>query len=215
MVRVTDRVRGGDQNIPTPRPAYPVNASHPGTDAWSSTAAAFAMGSLLYSANGYNATDTAGPPSSPTLANDTYASTLLNHAETLYRVANQTTPYTTFADSIPAVAGAYGSSGWGDTMASAALTLALATNQSSYYADAYRYYQTYKLTGTHDPWNWDSRTPALYVLFVEAALARPGLAVGAGLDANVTGWRNETEAYFDKLIKPNSNSFWLTKGECE
>lgn len=95
----------------------------------------------------------------------------------------------------------------------AALSLALATNQSHYYADAYYFYQTYKLTGSQAVWNWDSRTPALYVIFVEAALARPGLAMGAGLDTNLTGWRTETEAYFDRIVTQQLKKGYLTKGE--
>lgn len=138
---------------------------------------------------------------------------LLEHAVTLYRVANETLPYTTFAKSIPAVASAYGSSDWGDKLTIAALALALATNDSGYYADAHRFYQSYRLTGRARPWNWDSRIPAVYVLFAEISVARPELAAGAGLDANATGWQKECENYFDRMVNGNLGNTYLTKGK--
>jgi endoglucanase len=172
------------------------------------------MGAFLYSPNTtYNTTSASSTPSSPSLANATYSDMLLEHAVTLYRVGNSTLPYTTFATSIPAVASAYGSTVWSDKMAIAALTLALATGNSTYYADAYRQYQSYVLTGSTRPWNWDSRYPALYVLFTEISVARPGLAAGAGLDANVTGWQTECEHYFDRMIKGDLGDSYLTSGE--
>lgn len=206
--------RGGDQNIPTPRPAYPVNSSSPGTDAWASAATAFAMGSILYSAQpNFTPTSASSPPISPSIDNATYSSQLLSHAEALYRTAKNTTPYTLYASSLPAIKGAYGSSDFGDDLSISALTLALATNQSSYYQDAYQFYQQFALSGTRDPWNWDSQKPALYVLFVEAALARPSLAQGAGLDTNLTGWRTEAENYFDRIINGNLPEVYITKGK--
>lgn len=206
--------RGGDQDIPSPRTAYPVNSSAPGTDVWASAAAAFAMASFLYSPNTtYNATSSSSPPTSPSLANATYSSALLEHAVTLYRTANETSPMATFADSVPAVASAYGSSGWGESLALGALALALTTNDSAYYADAHQYYASYRLTGHNRPWNWDSHTPALYVLFAEASIARPGLAIGAGLDVNVTGWQNEAEAYFDRMLGGTMANARMTDGQ--
>lgn len=206
--------RGGDQDIPSPRTAYPVNSSAPGTDVWASAAAAFAMASFLYSPNTtFNATSSSSPPTSPSLANATYSTALLQHAVTLYNTANETTPMATFADSVPAVASAYGSSGWGESLAMAALSLALATNDSTYYAAAHQHYTTYRLTGINRPWNWDSRAPALYVMFAEVSVARPGLALGAGLDVNVTGWQSEAEAYFDRMLGGTMAKARMTSGE--
>lgn len=206
--------RGGDQTLATPRPSYPINSTSPGTDAWASTAAAFAMGAFLYSTNTtYNSTSSSSPPTSPSLANDTYSSMLLSHAETLYKTAVNVTPYTGFGYSIPDIASAYNGSNYGAPLAEAALALALATNESSYYSDAYSHYQKYNLTGTTRPWTWDSRAPSLYVLFVETAIARPGLAEGAGLDANLTGWQAEAERYFDNIVNLNTSAVFLTKGK--
>jgi endoglucanase len=157
----------------------------------------------------YNATASTSAPSS--IANSTYASMLLSHAQTLYSTAN-TSDFATFSESIPAVASAYSSSGYGDDLALAALSLALATNSSQYYADAYHWYEKYSLSGSQGVWNWDSRAPAIYVLFVEVANARPGLASGAGLGVNLTGWQFEAEGWFDRIINGSLENAYVTSG---
>lgn len=201
---------GGDRGIPTSRPSYPINASAPGTDAWASTAAAFAMGSLAYSGNQWNTSSTAFAPAP--LSNANYSRLLLQHAESLYKVANTTSPQKAFSDSVPAIADAYASSGWGDDMAVAALALAAATNSSAYYADAVAWYGKYALSGKALVWNWDSRSPALYVLFAEVAAARPGIAQAAGLQTNMTGWQAEAERYFDAIVNDKAQSAAKTSG---
>ncbi|ODN77109.1 hypothetical protein L202_05642 [Cryptococcus amylolentus CBS 6039] len=204
---------GGDQDIPTPRPSYPINASYPGTDAWAAASRAFAMGSLLYTPGlTYNVTSSTGPPTSPSLADASYATRLLDHAKTLYDVANSTTPRQTYYTTLGEPLQAYASSSWKDDLTLAALTLALATNDSSYYLDAHNYYSEYKLTTRQDVWNWDTQTPAIYVLFAEIASARPDLAAGAGLDANLTGWQTEVEGYFDKIVNDNLDDGYTTDG---
>lgn len=170
------------------------------------------MASLLYSNATYSPFASSQQPANPSLSNTTYSAQLLDHATRLYTVAN-TTKQVSFATSIPAVASAYGSSGWGDDMALAALSLALATNQSRYYADAYRWYGRYSLTGTSFVYNWDSKTPAVFVLFVEAARANPSLARGAGLAVNETGWQREAENYFDRVINGQTTNTYRTGGE--
>jgi endoglucanase len=169
---------------------------------------------LLYTPGiSYNVTDSTSPPTSPSLANETYAATLLQHAESLYESARDIGPYTLYSDSVPAVASTYGSSQYTDDLCYAALSLALATNDSSYYADAYQYYVNYSLTASHQVWNWDSKTPAVYLLFVEAALARPGLALGAGLEVNLTGWQAEAEGYLDRVVNGEKRRGFLTRGK--
>ena len=61
-------------------------------------------------------------------------------------------------------------------------------------------------------YNWDSRTPGLFVLFVETAMARPELAGGAGLDRNVSGWQAEAENYFDRVMESRTSNTYLTNG---
>jgi endoglucanase len=206
--------RGGDQGIPTPRPAYQINSSAPGTDAFAAASAAFSIASLLYTPGiSYNATDSTSPPTSPSLGNASYAATLLEHAQSLYTSAQDITPYTLYSDSVPAAASAYGSSRYTDDLCYSALALALATNESQYYQEAYQYYVNYSLTASHEVWNWDSKTPAIYLLFVEAALARPGLALGAGLDVNLTGWQTEAEGYLDRIVNNEKRRVSLTRGQ--
>jgi endoglucanase len=53
----------------------------------------------------------------------------------------------------------------------------------------------------------------VYMLFVEAAVARPGLAAGAGLSVNLTGWQGEAERYFDRIVQGNLKNGYLTKGQ--
>ena len=60
--------------------------------------------------------------------------------------------------------------------------------------------------------NWDSKIPAIYLLFNQIAIARPNLAIGAGLSVNVTGWQKEMETYLDGAIGGNDNGYY-TKGE--
>ncbi|WVQ93659.1 hypothetical protein IAU59_000735 [Kwoniella sp. CBS 9459] len=204
---------GGDEDIPTPRPAYPINSSHPGTDAWSSAAAAFAIGSMLYTPSiSYNTTSSSSPPTSPSIANSTYSDLLLSHAKALYTAANEISPQQTYYESLGESVAAYASSNWEDDLTLAALSLAIATNDSAYYADAYNYYTSYKLSGMQQVWNWDSAIPAIYVLFAEIATARPGLAEGAGLSTNLTGWQKEAENYFDGIVDGSWKRGYLTRG---
>lgn len=162
----------------------------------------------------YNTTSTSSTPSAnPSMVNATYAKTLLQHAKDLYTAANST-EFSTYSQSIPAIGDAYTSSTYGDDLCLAALSLALATNQSTYYADAYSWYKNFSLTGSNQPWNWDSKTPAVYTLFVEAARARPALATGAGLAVNLTGWQAEAEGWFDRITGGKVNGVYKTSGSC-
>lgn len=93
-----------------------------------------------------------------------------------------------------------------------ALALALATNSSAYYAEAYNHYRTYSLAQDESfVLNWDDKTPAVYELLVEIALARPQLAEEASLSQNVTGWKGQMEGYLDKIVDGTSRGY-LTKG---
>ena len=193
--------------IPTPRTSYPLNASFPGTDVMAAVSSAFSLGSLLYS----NATlNTTSNSHSPPLGNSSYSSTLLSHATALYNAANNL-DFTLWSRSLPNLP--YASSGYQDDLTLAALSLALATNNSQYYHDAWVYYSNFTLTGYRGVFNWDSKVPAVFVMFVEAATARPGLAIGAGLSVNLTGWRTEAEGYFDSIVSGSGTNGNLTSGE--
>lgn len=200
---------GGDQNIPTPRPSYAINSTNPGTDAASCMAAAFAISSLLYTPSVLlNTSNQQASPSA--IQNSTYASQLLTHAEDLYGFAMNST-IVRYAESVPEAGEAYNSSTIGDNLALAALSLALTTNSSAYYSDAYAHYKSYSLSNSQAVLNWDSKIPAVYLLFNQIAVARPNLAVGAGLSVNQTGWQKEMETYLDRAIAGSGNGYY-TKG---
>jgi endoglucanase len=189
---------GGDQGIPLPRQSFPINATSPGTDAAASAAAAFAASSMLYSGASLATSSSAySPPSS--LANATYAQLLLSHAKDLYNFANTTTRQT-YQTAVPEVKGVYASSGWQDEMIWGGLWMALATNNSAYYADALSLYNSAQLKPQDKVFNWDSATPALPIVFLQIALARPSLATNAGLDANASGWQTVCEQMLDAIV---------------
>ncbi|MFN9631746.1 MAG: glycoside hydrolase family 9 protein, partial [Cyanobacteriota bacterium] len=93
-----------DQSIATPRPAYALDASRPGSDMAASAAAALASASMVF-----RASDSA------------YATTLLDNARALYRFAY--TVSGVYSTSIPDAAAAYASSGTNDDLAWGAIWL--------------------------------------------------------------------------------------------
>ncbi|KAK7470799.1 hypothetical protein VKT23_002217 [Stygiomarasmius scandens] len=195
---------GGDQNIPGPRPSFQINDTHPGTDAAASVSAAFSSCSNLYAGRGFNHSQAYQPPAS--LQNSSYADRLLNHAQQLYSFAvNASGGQVTYQTSTPVVTESYASSGFGDDLTIAALFLAAATNSSSYYQDALDYYKRYSLAGQNDVFNWDSKTPGVYVLFTQLAQANYPFA------GDFSSWQTESERYFDKIVDDDGDSF-LTDG---
>lgn len=175
----------------------------PGTDAASQTSAAFSACGALYNGQTFNS-----PYSSvASLQNSTYASTLLTHAQQLYDFAvNAKGGQVEYQQSVPAVAAAYGSSGFDDDLTLATLWLSFATNTSSLMSQAQSYYSQFKLGGKDDVYNWDSKTPAIAVLFTEVISARSDLNGGS-----LSPWQSEAERYFDNITNGKSRGF-LTKG---
>ncbi|KAF8211252.1 glycoside hydrolase family 9 protein [Mycena galopus ATCC 62051] len=194
---------GGDQDIPAPRPSYSINDTKPGTDAAASASAAFSACAALYSNRGFN-----GSYSTPaSLTDKTYAQTLLTHAEQLYTFAvNATGGQKTYQTSVPAVADAYGSSGFGDDLTIAALFLALANSSTTYYQQAQQYFQQFQLTNQELVFNWDSKTPGIYVLFAQIAQS------SLGLGGNLTTWQTECERYFDAIVNNDGEGFLTGDG---
>jgi endoglucanase len=181
---------------------YP-HPSRPGTDAAAGASAAFAACSNLY------ANRSLGSPffTPASLQNSTYAQTLLTHAQDLYAFAvNASGGMQTYQTVIPQVGLAYPSSGYGDDLAMAALLLAWATNSGEYYSQAESYYDQYSLGGKDAPFNWDSKTPGLAVLFAQLANA------GASFASNLSGWQAESERYFDRILNGRSSSSFKTDG---
>ncbi|KAJ7667863.1 glycoside hydrolase family 9 protein [Mycena polygramma] len=198
-----DAYWGGDQNIPTNRPSYAINDTRPGTDAAAGASAAFAACAALYSSKSFNGSY-AGPAS---LKNETYAQTLLTHAQQLYTFAvNATGGQKTYSSSVPQAAASYGSSSYGDELTIAALFLAWANSSSVYYQEAEHYFQQYKLAGQDDVFNWDSKTPGTYVLFAQIAQS------SSGIGGNLTTWQAESERYFDAIVNNDSPAYITSDG---
>ncbi|KAJ7095252.1 glycoside hydrolase family 9 protein [Mycena belliarum] len=192
---------GGDKNLPTNRPSYAINDTMPGTDAAAGASAAFSACAALYSSKAFNGSYSSPPAS---LKNETYAQTLLTHAQQLYTfAANATGGQKTYQSSVPQVKASYGSSGFGDDLTLAALFLAWASGSAARYQDAQRYFQQFKLSGENRVFNWDSKAPGAYVLFAQIAQSP------AGLGGNLSTWQAECERYFDAIVN-NSGDAQLT-----
>ncbi|KAF8450355.1 glycoside hydrolase family 9 protein [Boletus edulis BED1] len=191
---------GGDQTIPGPRKSYQINSTSPGTDAAAGAAAAFAACSNLYQ-NHIFSDSYSGPA---TLQNSTYASLLLQHARALYTFATSAEK-TEYQNSVPEVGDAYSSSGFGDELAIAALFISWATNSSSLYEEAQSYYSHYNLSGYKGAYNWDTKTPAIPVLFAQIAQANPAFG-------NISTWQGQAEAYLDGVVYGGGNGYLTTGG---
>jgi endoglucanase len=176
----------------------------PGTDSSASASAAFSACSLLYNAS----TTTAGL-SPASLQNSSYASLLLTHATSLYNFSvHASAGQTVTQKSVPQVADAYGASGYGDDLTLSALFLAWASNSSDHYKEAEAYYTQYSL-GQDDVFNWDSRGPALPLVFLQAMSLAPSIANGARNKSS--DWQQAAETYFDRITNGKSRG-QLTKG---
>ncbi|KAJ6629127.1 glycoside hydrolase family 9 protein [Mycena sp. CBHHK59/15] len=194
---------GGDQNIPTPRRSYQINDTRPGTDAAAGTSAAFSACAALYSNRGFN-----GSYSNPaSLQNDTYAQTLMTHAQQLYAFAvNATGGQKTYQTSVPVVSDSYASSSFGDELTMASLFLAWANASTAYYQEAQQYFQQYQLSGQNSVFNWDSKTPGTYVLFAQIANS------SSGLGGNFSSWQTESERYFDRIVNNDGPGYLTNDG---
>ena len=169
----------------------PDKPTSPGTDAAASASAAFSACSALYSGVGFNTSDS-GPAS---LQNSSYAELLLDHAQQLYNFAlNAEGGQETYQESVPEIAASYGSSSFEDELTVAALFLSLASNSSSLYDDAEGYYSQFSLNRRRGAYNWDSKAPALAVLFAKIASFYPSIG------GNLGRWQSEAETYFDNVL---------------
>jgi len=202
LANADDDYWGGDLGIPQPRPSYQINGTNPGTDAAAGASAAFSACSALYSQRSFG-----GKYSSPaSLANSSYAATLLTHAQQLYSFAvNAPGGQKTYQTSAPAVAKSYKSNSYHDELTMAALFLAWATNSTSLYQQAEGYYSKFGLAGGDDVFNWDSKTPGLAILFAQITQSP------AGIGGNFANWQKEVERYFDTIINQKGRGK-LTKG---
>lgn len=78
--------------------------------------------------------------------------------------------------------------------------LAFATNSTDRYEEAVGYWQEYGLSGEDNVFNWDSKGPGFAVLAAQLAEVQPGLV------GNLSGWKEEAEAYFDRIVNGTGTS---------
>jgi endoglucanase len=214
---------GGDRDIPASRLSYQINdtqsvpvlppqcpqvhllCNSPGTDSSASASAAFSACSILYNISG-----SPHGLSPASLQNTSYASTLLEHAVSLHNLSvHASGGQLVTQKSVPQVADAYSSSGYGDDLALSALFLAWASNSSDLYQEAEDYYSKYSLGGQDDVFNWDDRSPALPLIFLQVMSVAPSVASGA--QNTSSNWQREAEAYFDRITSGKSRG-QQTKG---
>jgi hypothetical protein len=146
---------GSAEVLPMSRPAYKIDATHPGSDLAAETAAAMAAASIVF------ATD-----------DPTYSATLKNHAIQLYSFAE--TYRGSYSSSITDAAGYYNSySGYNDELVWGAIWLYRATNDASYLAKAESYYANLSTepqsTVKSYKWGiaWDDKSYGCYVLLAK------------------------------------------------
>jgi len=187
-----DTYWGGDRSIPSPRPVWKITDKAPGTDVAAQASAAFAACSNLYASRALDEDIYSSPAA---LKDEKYAGTLLAHAETLYRFAlDATGGRKSYQKSVPDAAEAYGSSGFGDELAIAALFLAWAKGDASLYSDAEEYFTKYDLIYSSRVFNWDSKVPGLPVLHAQIASSFPNIG------RNLSYWQDIAEDLFDDMV---------------
>lgn len=197
---------GGDQHIPTPRPAYQVNDTHPGTDVAASTSAAFSSCALLYA----NKTLSSNATIPSALINTTYSTTLLNHSRQLFSFAvNATGGMQKYQNAVPQVADAYASTSYYDDLALAATFLGIADSSSTNINLAKTYWDKGGLSHGDIVLNWDSKAVAIPVLMVQALNASSSLASSSGQDIN--SWKSLAETMLDEVVNANGPGY-LTRG---
>lgn len=137
---------GRPENMHMNRPAYKVDAGHPGSDVAGDTAAAMAAGSIVFKT---------------ICGNTAYANQLLTASKSLYAFAKAHQGI--YSRSVPQAQAFYGSSGFKDELAVAGAFLYKATNEAQYLNDAKSFHEG----GT--PWalSWDDTKVAADLLLYE------------------------------------------------
>lgn len=142
---------GRAESMTMSRPAYKIDAAHPGTDLAAETAASLAASSMLFQAT-----------------QPAYAAQLLDHAQALYAFADAHRGK--YSDSIPNAASFYNSwSGYQDELAWAAIWLYRVTGNAAYLAKAKLQYNAISGGGAGNhpyQWglSWDDKSYGCYIL---------------------------------------------------
>jgi len=140
---------GRPEEMSMDRPAFKIDAGHPGSDLAGETAAALAAASMWYRMTG----------------DEGYADTCIEHAKQLYDFADQHRGV--YTDTIPA-SGFYNSwSGYNDELVWGAAWLYKATGEESYLSKAEKLYQDFDMGGTPSEFGWDDKKAGVQILMYE------------------------------------------------
>ncbi|XP_025083959.1 uncharacterized protein LOC112557999 isoform X1 [Pomacea canaliculata] len=135
---------GPPEKMTMARPAFKIDASHPGSDVAMETAAAFAAGSLAFADK-----------------NSGYSSTLLSHAKQLWEFAHS--HQGKYSDSVSAAAGFYKSYNLTDEMCWGSLWLYKATKDAKYLTEARKWFDPAPAWGM----SWDEKIAGNQVLMYQ------------------------------------------------
>nr|AAF80584.1 beta-1,4-endoglucanase 1 [Panesthia cribrata] len=139
---------GRPEDMTMERPAYKIDAQHPGSDLAAETAAALAAASIVFKS-----------------VDPTYSNTLLTHAKQLYNFADMHRGK--YSDSITDAAQYYSSYGYEDDLVWGAVWLYKATNDNSYLTKAEQYYTQFGLADYDGYFSWDQKISGVEVLLAE------------------------------------------------
>ncbi|KAJ8676432.1 hypothetical protein QAD02_012219 [Eretmocerus hayati] len=136
---------GRPEDLNTSRPAYKIDAKHPGSDLAGETSAALSAASLLFRP-----------------VDEAYADNLLVHARQLYHFASEHRGL--YHEAIKGAAQYYESTGYGDELAWAAAWLHRASNQSRYFDEAEHHYRHFYLRDRPNEFFYNRKVAGIQVL---------------------------------------------------
>ena len=140
---------GRPEDMTMARPSYSITENSPGSELAAETAAALAAASIVFRG-----------------VDNTYASTLVQHASDLYEFADKKRG--SYHDAIPNAQSFYRSwSGYNDELTWAAAWLYRATNQSQYITAAESHYNNFGMSRRPQEFAWDDKTAGVQVLMAQ------------------------------------------------
>lgn len=139
---------GRPEEMNTSRPAFKINAQHPGSDLAGETAAALAAVSLVYSE-----------------VDPEYSATCIQHAKQLYKFATRFRGL--YHEAIKGAAQFYESSGYGDELSWAAAWLYKATGNILYLDEAEHHYETHRLRERPNEFYYNKKVAGVQVLLAQ------------------------------------------------
>ncbi|XP_022958869.1 endoglucanase 14-like [Cucurbita moschata] len=173
------------EEMTTPRPAYKIDAQHPGSDVAAESAAALAAASIAFKAS-----------------DGRYSSKLLGHAKQLFEFARNHQGL--YQNSVPGVGQFYSSSGFQDELLWAAVWLYRATGDRAYldYLGG-----SGNVGGTRTMFSWDDKFAGVQILAAKLVLDGKVQASGVWSD-----FKSQGEQFLCSCLQKGNNNFRKTTG---